>query len=112
MFNQDIFHKLFEPLGKREKTKSKRISKCVNYILSVLKMNQVVDYNDLKNVTELDRSIIDYMIYSGTNNIEEFEQIKFLIRLELCDKNQLIQFLKELESEEKYEKCLIVKKRL
>jgi hypothetical protein len=112
MFNQDIFNELFKPRGRKERNKNKRINNCVNHILYLLKMNQVVDYIDLKNITELDKDIIDYIIYSETNNTEEYNEIKFLIRLELSDEKELIQFLKELELVEEYEKCIIIKKRL
>jgi hypothetical protein len=43
--------------------------------------------------------------------MKELEEIRFRIRLELSDRRQLLDYIKELEQNEEYEKCArIVKK--
>ena len=44
-------------------------------------------------------------------NMKELEEIRFRIKLELSNRKQLLDYIKELEQNEEYEKCArIVKK--
>ena len=60
---------------------------------------------------QFDREVVDKIIDHEVKNFEELKEIKFLLKLELADVQQLREFLSEYEQTEEYEKCAqIVKK--
>jgi hypothetical protein len=59
-----------------------------------------------------DRSVIDKLIDSEIKTMDELKEVKFRIRLELSDRKQLLEYKDELESNEEYEKCALIVKKL
>jgi hypothetical protein len=52
------------------------------------------------------------MIDKGVKDMRELGEVRFNLRLELFNKEQLREYLKELESNEEYEKCAKVLKKI
>ena len=44
--------------------------------------------------------------------MKELEEVRFKLRIELSSRQQLKDYLKELESNEEYEKCALIVKKL
>lgn len=106
-------YKLFtESLFKKEKTimKKTKIDTCVDKILSFLEENQIHDWDDFEAMSTFDRQIIDRLIDSEVDNMKDLKEVKFGLKLKLCNKNQLKSLLKQCESDEEYEKCSLIMK--
>jgi len=109
--NEEFFKRIFNKKKTKKKTKKSRLDDCLFNILEFLKENGVNDWNDFMNMSQFDRKIVDQIIDHEIKNFEELKEIKFLIKLELCDVQQLREYLSEYEKTEEYEKCAqIVKK--
>ena len=52
------------------------------------------------------------MIDNGVKDMSELGEVRFNLRLELYNKEQLRDYLKELEENEEYEKCTKVLKKI
>jgi hypothetical protein len=89
-----------------------RITTCTNGILYFLKDNGVNDWNDFVNMSQFKRDVINKMIDKGVKDMRELGEVRFNLRLELFNKEQLREYLKELESNEEYEKCAKVLKKI
>jgi hypothetical protein len=59
-----------------------------------------------------DRDVINKLIDSEVKTMDELKEVRFRIRLELSDREQLIEYKNELELEEEYEKCALIVKKL
>ena len=74
--------------------------------------NQIQDWNDYMKISTSDRDIIHSIIDSSVKNMAELEEVRFRIRLELSDRDQLMEYKNELEKVEEYEKCALVVKKI
>ena len=63
-------------------------------------------------MSQFDRDVIDKLIDSEVNTMGELKEVRFKLKLELCDRKQLMEYKDELESEEEYEKCALIVKKL
>ena len=110
--NEEFFKKIFN--NSKKKTKSSklgRVDTCVNSILDFLAENDVYKWNQFLKMSQFDRDVIDKLIDSEVKTMDELKEVRFRIKLELADRKQLMDYKDELESNEEYEKCaLIVKK--
>lgn len=110
--NEEFFKKIFN--NSKKKTKSSklgRVDTCVNSILDFLAENDVYNWNQFLKMSQFDRDVIDKLIDSEVKTMDELKEVRFRIKLELADRKQLMDYKDELESNEEYEKCaLIVKK--
>jgi hypothetical protein len=97
--NEEFFRKMY---GKVKKTD---INACVDNIISFLNENDIYTWDDFINSRKLDRFIINQIIDKSTKNMKELEEVRFRLRLSLSNRQQLREYLQELEAEEKYEKC-------
>jgi hypothetical protein len=96
-----------------EKMENKdKIDVCVNKILSFLSEIGVSDWNDFMKMKPVDRDIVSVLIDKDVDNMNEIGEVRFKIRFKLSDKNQLIEYKKELEVLEEYEKCAMISKKL
>lgn len=100
--NEEFFTKLFK---KNRKTKKSNIDLCISEIIKFLNDNEIYTWDDFIFSKKVDRQIINQIIDSMTTNMKELEEIRFRLRLELSDRTQLKDYLKELEQKEEYEKC-------
>lgn len=107
--NEEFYKKLFTK--QKRKTESK-VDCAVKEIIDFLSDNGINDWNGFINAKPTDRRIIDIIIDNSSSNMSELKEIRFRVKLQLSDNNQLRQWLKELENEEEYEKCAQVLKKL
>ena len=96
----DIFKRI-----KKEPIQMNKVDGCIKKILQFLKDNQINDWNDFESMTNFDRQIVDQLIDSSVDNMEELKEVRFGIKLKLSDKPQLKIMLQEYEEKEEYEKC-------
>lgn len=109
-FNID---ELFDFSKRKSPTQEKnKIDTCVEEILSFLKSNDIFDWNDFISSGKFDRFVIDKLIDSYCDNIDEVNEVKFKLRLNLCDGDQLKKMIIEFEKIEEYEKCSEIKKEI
>lgn len=110
--NEKFFRKIFNSSKKNKSSKkTDRVQSCVDDILNFLAENDVYNWDRFMMMSPFDREVIDKLIDSSVKNMNELKEVRFRVRLELSDRNQLIEYKKELEENEEYEKCaLIVKK--
>ena len=111
--NEEFFKKIFNNSKKNNKTtKLSRVDSCVVNILDFLSENDVYNWNQFLKMSQFDRDVIDKLIDSEVNNMDELREVRFRLKLELGDRKQLMEYKDELESEEEYEKCALIVKKL
>lgn len=111
--NEEFFRKVFTNYKKSKKeTPQQRIQKCVDEILNFLAENDVYDWNKFNKMSPFDRSVIDRLIDSQVRNMQELKEVRFKVRLELSNREQLSEYKDELEQSEEYEKCAQIVKRM
>ena len=111
--NEEFFKKLFNNSKKKNKTtKLSRVDSCVVNILDFLSENGVYNWNGFMKMPVFDRDVINKLIDSEVKTMDELKEVRFRIRLELSDREQLIEYKNELELEEEYEKCALIVKKL
>ena len=111
--NEEFFKKLFNNSKKKNKTtKLSRVDSCVVNILDFLSENDVYNWNKFLKMSQFDRGVIDKLIDSEVNTMNELKEVRFKLKLELADRKQLMEYKDELESEEEYEKCALIVKKL
>lgn len=110
--NEKFFRKIFNSSKKNKSSKkTDRVQTCVDDILNFLAENDVYNWDRFMMMSPFDREVIDKLIDSSVKNMNELKEVRFRVRLELSDRNQLLEYKQELEQNEEYEKCaLIVKK--
>jgi len=110
--NEEFFKRIFNNSKKKNKTtKLSRVDSCVVNILDFLSENDVYNWDGFMKMSQFDRDVINKLIDTEVNSMDELKQVRFRVRLELSNREQLIEYKNELELEEEYEKCaLIVKK--
>jgi hypothetical protein len=88
-----------------------RIKSCTDGILYFLKDNNINDWNEFVNMSQFKRDVINKMIDKQVKDMKELGEVRFNLKLELSDVEQLREYLKELEKNEEYEKCAKVLKK-
>ena len=89
-----------------------RIKSCTDGILYFLKDNNINDWNEFINMSQFKRDVINKMIDNEVKDMKELGEVRFNLKLELSDVEQLREYLKELEKNEEYEKCAKVLKKI
>jgi hypothetical protein len=111
--NEEFFKKIFNNSKKNNKTtKLSRVDSCVVNILDFLSENDVYNWNQFLKMSQFDRGVIDKLIDSEVDNMDDLREVRFRLKLELSDRKQLMEYKDELESEEEYEKCAQIVKKL
>jgi hypothetical protein len=111
--NEEFFRKLYNSSKKNSKVKkTNKVDSCVEGILNFLAENDVYNWDKFLAMPAFDRSVIDKLIDSEIKTMDELKEVKFRIRLELSDRKQLLEYKDELESNEEYEKCALIVKKL
>ena len=101
------FNELFS-FQKNENTQN-RVDDCVNVIVSFLKDNQIETWTEFIETSKFDKFVISKIIDSYCDNLNELNEVRFKLRLKLCDVTQLKDMLKEYEQLEEFEKCQVIK---
>ena len=102
--NDSFLRRVFSKKYKRC-VRSKLISK---EILKLIKDKGINDWNSYNNMKDIDQDIVNSIIFTKSEDIDQIMEIKFLIRYVLSDKRELMVYLKTLELNEEYEKCQMV----
>jgi len=89
-----------------------RITSCTDGILHFLKDNGVNDWNEFAKMSQFKRDVINKIIDKQVKDMKELGEVRFNLKLELSNKEQLREYLKELEENEEYEKCAKVLKKI
>jgi hypothetical protein len=109
--NEGFFRKVFGKKKKYMNTVKSRIDLCVDEIVKFLSDNNIYTWDRFGSSTKFERDTVNKLIDHHAMNMKELGEIRFRIRLELSDRRQLLDYIKELEQNEEYEKCArIVKK--
>lgn len=109
--NEKFFRKVFGKKKKSMTTVKSRIDLCVDEIVKFLSENGIETWDRFGSSSKFERDTVNKLIDNSSINMKELEEIRFRIRLELSNKKQLLDYIKELEQNEEYEKCArIVKK--
>ena len=104
--NEEFFKKIFNNSVKKNKTtKLSRVDSCVVNILDFLSENDVYNWDGFMKMSQFDRDVINKLIDTEVNSMDELKEVRFRVRLELSNREQLIEYKNELELEEEYEKC-------
>ena len=107
--NEEFFRKIFK---KGKQSQKSQIDSCVAEILDFLNENGIYTWDDFLYSKKADKYIINKIIDTSTKNMKELEEVRFKLRLELSSRQQLKDYLKELEQNEEYEKCARIIKKL
>ncbi len=111
--NEEFFKKIFNNSVKKNKTtKLSRVDSCVVNILDFLSENDVYNWDGFMKMSQFDRDVINKLIDTEVNSMDELKEVRFRVRLELSNREQLIEYKNELELEEEYEKCAQIVKKL
>ena len=111
--NEEFFNKIFNNSTKKNKTtKLSRVDSCVVNILDFLSENDVYNWDGFMKMSQFDRDVINKLIDTEVNSMDELKEVRFRVRLELSNREQLIEYKNELELEEEYEKCAQIVKKL
>ena len=109
--NEGFFRKVFSKKKKSMNTVKSRIDLCVDEIVKFLSDNNIYTWDRFGSSTKFERDTVNKLIDHSSMNMKELGEIRFRIRLELSDRRQLLDYIKELEQNVEYEKCArIVKK--
>jgi len=92
--------------------KNNRVLNISNNVLKFLEESEISNWEDFKKMGKFDYDIIDNLILHEAKDSDEVDEIKFIIRIRLSNKNQLETYLKELEYKEEYERCQIIIKEM
>ena len=107
--NEKFFKKLF---GKSQKKTISKVEETVKEIIKFLNDNEIYDWNDFISARNVDRKIIDTIIDNSASTMDDLKEIRFRVKLELSDNSQLRDWLKELETDEEFEKCARILKKI
>ena len=111
--NEEFFKKIFNnSMTKNKTTKLSRVDSCVVNILDFLSENDVYNWDGFMKMSQFDRDVINKLIDTEVNSMDELKEVRFRVRLELSNREQLIEYKNELELEEEYEKCAQIVKKL
>lgn len=89
-----------------------KIDECVYDIIVYLKDNNILTWDKFIAGGRFDKFVIDKLIDSYCKNINEVNEVKFKLKLELGNESDLQEMLTKYEESEEYEKCSEIKKRL
>jgi hypothetical protein len=110
--NEEFFNRIFGRKKKVESVKKSNIDSCVDDILKFLEENGVNTWDEFISSRKFDKDVINKMIDHQSKNMNELKEIRFKLKIELSNRKQLQEYLIELESEEEYEKCSQIAKKL
>ncbi len=97
---------------KLNENSSTNIDDCVEVVVSFLKDNQIDTWTEFVETSKFDKFVISKIIDSYCENLEQLNEVRFKLRLKLCDINQLRDMLKEYEKLEEFEKCQVIKNQI
>lgn len=104
-FTNEIFSSNWFANSKKSTIESKsKVEECVDDIIKFLDDNQINDWTEFTS-KKFNRFVVDKLIDSYCASDKDVDEVKFKLRLNLCNIDQLKKMLSEYESLEEYEKC-------
>lgn len=110
--NEEFFRRIFSNSKKKSNVKLNRVESCFQNILNFLAENDIYNWDKFLNMSAFDRDVINKLIDSEVRDYKELNEVKFKLRLELSNREQLLEYKNELEQNEEYEKCALIVKKL
>ena len=110
--NEEFFRRIFSNSKKKSNVKLNRVESCFQNILNFLAENDIYNWDKFLNMSPFDRDVINKLIDSEVRDYKELNEVKFKLRLELSNREQLLEYKNELEQNEEYEKCALIVKKL
>jgi hypothetical protein len=111
-FKDFSINEIFGFKKKAEPVKQSRVDACVLDILDFLKDNDITTWEQFTTTGKFNRWVIDNIIDSNCDNMQELKEVRYKIRLKLSDVNELQQMLNDYEEEEEYEICSEIQKEI
>lgn len=105
--NEEFFRKI-----KKKIVIEKSLEKSVKEVLEFLKDNKITNWTDFLNISQFDKKVVDHLIEFESKNNNDIKEIRFYLRLELSNVEQLGDLLRKCEDNEEYEKCGIILKKI
>jgi len=87
---------------------NKKVNKGYRNILGYLVKNDINNWDQFEQLKEKHKRIINDLMDLYVSNYDDVKDVVFLIRMNLSNKEQLEDYLKEFEESEDYEKCNII----
>jgi hypothetical protein len=108
------FNELFNFGSKKEikPTFKSKFEECSYHIISFLNENNIKTWQEFINSGKFDRWIIDKIIDDYCDDMKEVNEVKYLLKLQMGNKKDLKEMLQDCESNEEYEKCAEIKKKI
>jgi hypothetical protein len=97
-FNDKFFSKN-KPVVKTE------VEKCYENMLEFMYSNNIKTWDDFVNCGQFKKNLINLIIDKSNLDMNEINEVKFLLRVRLSNKKQLEKLLKNYEDMEDYERC-------
>lgn len=103
------FGKSNEPV---KPTFTNKIDECAYDIIEFLDSNNINTWKKFIQGTRFDRFIIDSIIDSYCKDMDDVNEVRYKLKLQLGDKEDLEELLQDCIENEFYEKCSEIKKKL
>ncbi len=88
-----------------------RINNCVDKIISYLSNISIITWDEFIS-KKFDRNEVDRLIDTTAKDMNEVHEIKFFMKLKLCNKKQLSNMLNRYLQLEDYSKCILLRDRI
>ncbi len=88
-----------------------RVQDTANGIIKFLQDNKISTWEEMDN-NEFTRNVVNKIIDKSARTFKEVKEIKFLMKLELCNIEELKDLLDNLVKIEDYEKCQKIKDKI
>jgi hypothetical protein len=108
------FNELFNFGTKKEVKPSfkSKFDECAFDVISFLKENGITTWDQFISGGRFDRWVIDSIIDQYCDNMDDVNEVKYKIKLQIGSKQDLQELLSDCESKEEYEKCSEIKSQL
>jgi hypothetical protein len=85
-----------------------KVNKGYRNVLNYLIKNDIKTWDDFQQLNQKYKTIVNNLIDVYVHKYEDVKDVVFLVRVGLSNKEQLEEYLNELEQKEEYEKCKII----
>lgn len=85
---------------------------CTEEVIQFLNDNNIYNWNQFLNMSPFKRDVIHKIIDSKVRSLKDVKEVTFLLKLELCDRKELMSLISEYEVDGDYEKCSKILKKL
>jgi hypothetical protein len=86
-------------------SRRKKVNKLTEQVFDILEELNVKSWENFKDLNNFEHEILNTLVKQGVKDDDLVEEVWFKVRFNISTKKELYIYLRELESEEKYEKC-------